>query len=92
MTDSEAVPDNWSKTMPSKTLRREIAKQQLISLLTLSMMNISIGHPKNSFLPSITAISGVVYVGNETIDHGMQIAISYHLQVTGTTTSLMAHF
>ena len=37
-------------------------------------------HPKNSFLPALTAIAGVIATGNSTVDMAMQLAVSYHLQ------------
>jgi hypothetical protein len=45
-----------------------------------------VGHPKNSFLPSLTAVAGVTHTGNATIDHALQVAVSYHLQVPTLST------
>ena len=36
--------------------------------------------PRNSFLPYLTAIAGVISTGNTSIDSALQIAVSHHLQ------------
>lgn len=57
----------------------------LHSLVVLAVVAVQVscqadGQQRNSFLPQLTAIAGVISTGNVSVDSALQLAVSHHLQ------------
>ena len=52
----------------------------VLAAIAVQMPCNAIEQQRNSFLPQLTAIAGVISTGNESIDSALQLAVSHHMQ------------